>query len=108
MLELCARRALHIHPRVGYEQGPQVPEPRAPEYHRPVEAHFAWWEKIWDGQRARGFETITMTPEYGPDGYLQREPFTQKPAADLWELNTWTGHRLTQKFRDWISAPPKY
>ncbi len=106
ILELCAQRVLHIQPRIGYAQGPQVPDPRAPEYFAPVESHFGWWRALWEGQRARGFDTITMTPEFGPDGYLQLEPFTQRAPADLWELNSWTGHRLTQQFRDWNTRPP--
>lgn len=99
VLTLCAERALHIQPRIGYDQGAQVPDPRAPEYAAAVEAHFRWWRQIWEGQRRRGFETVTMTPEFGPDGYLHCEPFTQKPVADLWELNTWTGHRVAEEFR---------
>jgi hypothetical protein len=98
VLALCAERVLHIQPRIGYDQGPQVPDPRAPEYQRAVEAHFRWWRALWEGQRRRGFETITMTPEFGPDGYLHLEPFTQKPVADIWELNCWTGGRLREEF----------
>lgn len=30
--ELAARRTVHIHGRVGYAEGPQVPHPAAPEY----------------------------------------------------------------------------
>ncbi len=98
VLALCAERVLHIQPRIGYDQGPQVPDPRAPEYETAVTAHFAWWRVLWEGQRRRGFETITMTPEFGPDGYLHLEPFTQKPVADIWDLNSWTGARLREEF----------
>jgi hypothetical protein len=98
VLALCAERALHLHSRIGYDQGPQVPDPRAPEYQPAVEAHFRWWRAVWEGQRRRGFETVTMTPEFGPDGYLHLEPFTQKPAADLWEVNCWVGQRLREAF----------
>lgn len=104
VLALCAQRALHIQPRIGYEQGPQVPDPRAPEYAPAVEAHLRWWKAVWEGQRRRGFETVTMTPEFGPDGYLQCEPFTQRPAADLWELNVWTADRLRSEFDEWLST----
>jgi hypothetical protein len=45
----------------------------------------------------RGFQTVTMTPEFGPDGYLQAAPFTQVPVADLWEVNRWIGHRLKER-----------
>jgi hypothetical protein len=43
--------------------------------------------------RERGTETATFTPESGPDGYLQCQPFTRTPAADLWEINRWLGRR---------------
>ena len=29
IIEQCAQHCLHLHARVGYEQGPQVPDPRA-------------------------------------------------------------------------------
>ena len=69
-----------------------------------VEAHLRWWRVVWESQKRRGFETVTMTPEFGPDGYLQCEPFTQKPVADLWELNVWTANRLRQEFAQWEQA----
>lgn len=106
VLALCASRALHIQPRVGYDQGAQVPDPRAPEYAPAVEAHLRWWRALWEGQRRRGFTTVTMTPEFGPDGYLHCEPFTQRPVADLWELNVWTADRLRLEFTDWIDSQP--
>jgi sugar phosphate isomerase/epimerase len=98
ILALCADRVLHIHARIGYDQGPQVPDPRAPEYQPALRAHLAWWRALWEGQRRRGFQTITMTPEFGPDGYLHLHPFTQKPVADLWDLNLWTARLLRKEF----------
>lgn len=88
ILALCADRALHVQPRVGYDQGAQVPDPRAPAYEAAVSAHLRWWRAVWQSQEARGFSTCTMTPEFGPDGYLQVHPYTREPVADLWELNT--------------------
>lgn len=32
ILKLVADRTFHIHARVGYAHGPQVPDPSAPEY----------------------------------------------------------------------------
>jgi sugar phosphate isomerase/epimerase len=78
----------HIHARVGYDQGPQVPHPGAPEYEYALRAHQQCWEIFWEAQQARGIQT-TMTPEFGPDGYLHTLPFTQAPVADLWTLNRW-------------------
>lgn len=96
VLELVAQRALHIQPRIGYDQGAQVPDPRAPLYQPAVDAHIRWWSKVWQSQMERGFERITMTPEFGPDGYLQADPYTEEPIADLWELNVWTGHHVKE------------
>ena len=102
VLDLCAERVRHIQPRIGYDQGAQVPDPRAPEYAEPVRAHFAWWRALWEGQRRRGFRTVTMTPEFGPDGYLHEEPFTRKPVADLRELNVWTAREVERRFAEFL------
>ncbi len=102
VLALCAKRVLHIQPRIGYDQGAQVPDPRAPMYQHFVEAHVRWWRALWKGQEKRGFQTVTMTPEFGPDGYQQVYPYTQKPVADLWELNVWTGHLMQREFANFL------
>lgn len=99
ILNLCAERVLHIQPRIGYDQGAQVPDPRAPMYETAVQSHLRWWKVLWEGQRQRGFDTVTMTPEFGPDGYLQVDPYTQKPVADLWELNVWAGRLVQREFQ---------
>lgn len=98
VLALCATRTLHIQPRVGYDQGAQVPDPRAPVYRPAVEAHLRWWRALWDGQRVRGFRRSTMTPEFGPDGYEQTNPYTLEPLADLWELNRHMAGLIRQEF----------
>ncbi|BBP74598.1 xylose isomerase [Pseudomonas gingeri NCPPB 3146 = LMG 5327] len=82
-------RVHHIQARVGYDQGPQVPHPGAPEYARELAFHQAHWESIWRSQQARGYAVSTLTPEFGADGYLHHLPFTNVPVADLWSLNVW-------------------
>jgi hypothetical protein len=98
ILELVAERAHHIQPRVGYAQGPQVPDPRAPEYAAALAAHEGWWDFVWNSMAARGIREMTMTPEFGPDGYLQCTPFSQEPVADLWDINRWIGQRQRERF----------
>ncbi|MEJ2469048.1 MAG: hypothetical protein P8Y51_08315 [Campylobacterales bacterium] len=97
-IEAIAPHVQHIHARVGYDQGPQVPHPAAPEYAYALETHQAAWERFWDAQRIRGLDVTTMTPEFGPDGYLHALPFTQAPVADLWEINRWMGETERQHF----------
>lgn len=98
IIELCARRCIHLHTRVGYEQGPQVPDPRAPEYQRHVEAHERWWKMIWDAQAERGQAVSPLTPEFGPPDYLHTLPYTGMPVADLWEVCNWMAQRQAAHF----------
>jgi sugar phosphate isomerase/epimerase len=91
----------HLHARVGYDQGPQVPHPAAPEYADALAAHQRWWEIIWNGQRNRGYMLSTMTPEFGPDGYLQQLPFTRAPVADLREINRWMAKTERRHYKEW-------
>jgi sugar phosphate isomerase/epimerase len=102
VIDLCAERAHHVHARVGYDQGPQVPHPAAPEFRPALEAHERWWRRIWRAQIQRGMAVTTMTPEFGPDGYLQCAPFTQVPVADLDEINTWMAGRQREQFAAFI------
>ena len=102
LIRKIANNAHHIHARVGYDQGPQVPHPAAPEYQPALKAHQGWWEIIWQSQLKRGYRVTTMTPEFGPDGYLHEAPFTRKPVADLWELNTWMANEERAHFSRFI------
>ena len=105
LLGLCAERTLHVHARIGYAQGPQVPHPAAPEYHEALYAHERWWDAIWDSQQIRQFAFATMTPEFGPDGYLHSTPFSGKPVADLDEINRWMAVRQRNRFASRTASP---
>ena len=50
-ISLAAQHCHHIHARVGFAEGPQVPDPSAPEYATDLAAHEAWWEQIWQSQK---------------------------------------------------------
>jgi len=98
LLATVAARTNHIHARVGYAQGPQVPHPAAPEYSDALEAHECWWDAIWTAHASAGRSFTSMTPEFGPDGYLQVHPFTGEPAAELDEINRWMAARQRERF----------
>jgi sugar phosphate isomerase/epimerase len=83
---LTLRHAVHIHARVGYEQGPQVPDFRAPEYEYALDQHERWWGEIASHHRESGRPYLTMTPEFGPPAYMHTQPFTNQPVVDLWEI----------------------
>lgn len=98
VLDRLSMHAHHIHARVGYDQGPQVPHPAAPEYEPALRSHQSWWELIWRRQIDRGVLITTMTPEFGPDGYLHETPFTREPVAELREINRWMAREERRHF----------
>jgi hypothetical protein len=98
LIQQCAQRCINLHARVGYEQGPQVPDPRAPEYQRHLEAHERWWQIIWEAQAAQGRAVSPLTPEFGPPDYLHTLPYSAMPVADLWEICNWQARRQAARF----------
>ena len=86
-VDLALTRTDHIHSRIGHEQSPQVTDPRAPEWEKAVNAHFAWWDKVVETKIKSG-KRLTMTTEFGPPNYMATVPFTHQPLANLWEVNT--------------------
>lgn len=79
----------HIHARVGHAQAPQVSDPRAPEWRQTLEVHLAWWNRIVEIRRKSGAESLTFTPEFGPQPYLPALPFSGMPIASQWDCNLW-------------------
>lgn len=106
VLREVARACVHIHARVGYEQGPQAPDPRAPEYAHALERHEAWWAAIEDAQAAAGNQLLTFEPEHGTDGYQQRLPYSSVETASIWEVNAWLRERGERRHRaaPWFQA----
>ncbi|MCC3372069.1 sugar phosphate isomerase/epimerase [Cohnella sp. REN36] len=93
-MTLACRRSLHIHGRIGHREGPQVADPRAPEYGYELSVHEGWWKRVVMERISQGAEAVTFTPEFGPPGYMPTLPYTKQPIADLWELNLWMADRF--------------
>ncbi|MDP4220652.1 MAG: TIM barrel protein [Bacteroidota bacterium] len=100
-IQLAASRAIHIHSRVGYENGPQVPDPAAPEWTGHLRIFESWWKVIIDEEKKRGVSDFTVTPEYGPPSYMQTVPFSNAPLADLWEVCFWSAGRFRELFEQY-------
>jgi len=98
IIKLASRHCHHMHARVGYEQGPQVSDPRAPEWARHLAVHEGWWDQIWASQKKRGMKNSTLTPEFGPAPYLHVLPHTQAPVADLADICDWMACRQSSRF----------
>lgn len=88
----------HIHSRIGHPQGPQVNDPRAPEWAKTVAAHLAWWDKVVAYKKQRG-EQITILTEFGPPDYMPTLPYTNQPVADQWEINVYMMNLLKKRYQ---------
>jgi sugar phosphate isomerase/epimerase len=84
---LACDRAIHIHARVGYAQGPQINDPRAPEWAAELQAHMGWWDAIIQKRKKEGVTLFTITPEFGPEPYMPTLPLTKQPVTSQWEVN---------------------
>ena len=85
-VNIALQRVDHIHARIGHPEGPQVNDPRAPEWDEVMRAHFAWWDKIVEIKKQQG-DRLTILTEFGPPTYMPTLPYTQQPLADQWAIN---------------------
>jgi len=92
-------RTDHIHARVGFPEGPQVPDPFAPEWTQALERHLFWWDTAVNRARNEGREVFTITNEFGPVPYMPIEPYTARPLADQWEINKKMKALLSSRYR---------
>jgi len=99
LLERAIARSFHIHARVGHPEGPQVSDPRAPEWQPALETHLGWWQKIVDFRRQEGAQLLTICPEFGPPDYMPTLPYTRQPVVDLWQVNCHMKNLLQKRLR---------
>jgi sugar phosphate isomerase/epimerase len=85
-INMVLGRVDHIHARVGHPEGPQVSEPRAPEFESAVKAHFAWWDTVVEAKKKEG-KALTVLTEFGPPDYMWTTPYTRQPLANQWDIN---------------------
>lgn len=98
-VDLALRRSRHIHARVGFEEGPQVGDPQAPEWATHVARHVELWERIVDHCREAGVATLAITPEFGPAPYVPTIPHANEPVTDVWRANVFMKDMLRQRLR---------
>ncbi|MFM2232346.1 MAG: hypothetical protein RJB31_1047 [Bacteroidota bacterium] len=96
-VEAALARTSHIHARIGHAEGPQVNDPRAPEWKNEVKAHFDWWDKVIARKKAEG-QSITFLTEFGPPNYMQTLPFSGQPVADQWAINKYMMETLRKRY----------
>lgn len=96
-MALALERVGHVHARIGHPEGPQVNDPRAPEWDAAVKAHLAWWDKIVTRKKNAG-ERLTILTEFGPPDYMPTTPYTHQPLADQWAINVYMLNMLRKRY----------
>ncbi len=90
-------RVDHIHARIGHAEGPQVNDPRAPEWESAVKAHMNWWDKVAERKKKEG-KRLTILTEFGPPDYLPTLPYTRQPVASQWDINVYMMNLLRKRY----------
>jgi len=96
-MKIALERTDHIHARIGHPEGPQVNDPRAPEWKEALDSHLAWWDKIVEIKKTSG-DTLTMLTEFGPADYMPTEPYSRKPLSDQWAINVYMKDLLRKRY----------
>lgn len=87
IMEEAIMRTKHIHARVGYTQGPQIPDPRLAAWQKPVNFFLSIWEQIFIHQKLQNVDFFTITTEFGPPPYMWTKTENNFPIASQWEIN---------------------
>ncbi|GGC17371.1 hypothetical protein GCM10011386_06490 [Parapedobacter defluvii] len=99
-IDLAIRHGRHLHARVGFPEGPQVTDPRAPENEEALMHHLAWWDRWITHLKKTGSDRATITPEFGAYPYMQYRPFTTQPLTNQWEINCWMRQMLQERYKE--------
>ena len=95
-LSFVMERARHIHARVGFDQGPQISDPRNVSHKRWLDRSMELWKGIISHAESVGETTMTITPEFGPPSYTPLNGISPEPVSDAWEMNSWM-HRFLKE-----------
>ena len=96
-VNLALSRVDHIHARIGHSEGPQVNDPRAPEWENAVKSHLAWWDIVLEQKKKNG-QQMTILTEFGPPHYMPALPYTLQPLADQWAINVYMMKLLRKRY----------
>lgn len=97
-VQLAIARTDHVHARVGHPEGPQVNDPRAPEWEPAVKRHLEWWDAVVQQKIKNGTNKLTILTEFGPPDYLPTLPYTRQPLADQWDINVYMMQLLRKRY----------
>ena len=95
---LALERVSHIHARIGHPEGPQVNDPRAPEWEAAMNQHVTWWDSVVQRKRKNG-ERLTILTEFGPPDYMPTLAYTRQPLGDQWGINVYMMQFLRKRYQ---------
>ncbi|MFQ3586632.1 MAG: sugar phosphate isomerase/epimerase [Fimbriimonadaceae bacterium] len=98
-LAAAVPRVAHLHARVGFEEGPQVPDFRLSRWQRQTNRFLEIWDRIRESAIASGRGELTVTPEYGPPDYQWTDVATDRPVNDLFEVCLAMKDLLAERWR---------
>ena len=96
-MQLAVDRTEHLHARVGYPCGPQIPDPRVPEWQHALNMHLNWWDKV-AARKKNEQSLLTITPEFGPYPYMVHIPGNTQPICDQWDVNVYMMELLRKRY----------
>ncbi len=91
-------RTKHIHARVGFTQGPQIPDPRLASWQEPVKFFLNIWEQIIAYQKLQKANFFTITTEFGPPPYMWTNVKNNLPIVNQWEINCFMKDLIRKTF----------
>ena len=91
-------RTEHIHARVGFTEGPQIPDPRSPHWQEQVQFFLKVWAQILAHQKMLGTKVFTITTEFGPPPYMWTNIGNNEPVASQWDINVFMKDLLIKNF----------
>jgi hypothetical protein len=103
MVDEAIIRSRHIHARVRFEEGPQVPNPWAPEWKYALDNFLSWWDRIVEVNAEADCKILPLTTEFGPKPYMPTIPFTNQPVADQFGINCYMKDLLNERYKKYRS-----
>ena len=97
-VQMVLKRVDHIHARIGHPEGPQVNDPRAPEWEAPLKRHLEWWDKVVENKIKSGAKRLTILTEFGPPDYMPTLAYTRQALADQWNINVFMKDLLRKRY----------
>lgn len=97
-VNLAIERTDHLHARVGYPEGPQIPDPRSNQWQDALTIHLHWWDQLVEFKKKQRADVLTITPEFGPYPYMVHLPESNEPIASQWDVNVFMMNLLRDRY----------